>query len=145
MRRHSHGCHRLLNHIAVRLMSYVLAHRHHTRDGVQQLGFRRELERDGFSWTMALDRGGYVFTLERPVHVQVLEGRIRGELQHPIDVPLPRFDPARGAYVQLDVANPGTDYPVTVSRLGVITPIPGGWAAVIPPDEGAGMDAGVAQ
>ena len=29
MRRHSHGCHRLHNHIAVRLMSWVLAHRHH--------------------------------------------------------------------------------------------------------------------
>jgi len=144
MRRHSHGCHRLLNHIAVRLMSFVLEHRHHTRDGVQTLGFRRDLERDGFHWTMSLDRGGYVFTLERPIHVEVLEGRIRGELQHPIETPLPRYDPARGAYVQIDANNPGVDYPVTVSRLGVITPIPGGWAAVAPPDAGAGVDAGVA-
>jgi hypothetical protein len=144
MRRHSHGCHRLLNHIAVRLMSFVLEHRHHTRDGVQRLGFRRDLERDGFHWTMELDHGGYVFTLERPIHVEVLPGRIRGELQRPIETPLPRFDPARGAYVQVDAANPGTDYPVTVSRLGVITPIPGGWASVTPPDAGAATaDAGV--
>lgn len=142
MRRHSHGCHRLLNHIAVRLMSYVLEHRRHTRDGVQQLGFRRELERDGHSWTMALDRGGYVFTLERPVHVEVLQGRIRGELQHPIEVPLPRYDAARGAYVQTD-PNVPEGIPVTVSRLGVVTPIPGGWAAVNP-DGGVGADAGVA-
>lgn len=143
MRRHSHGCHRLLNHIAVRLMSYVLAHRRHTRDGVQQLGFRRQLERDGNSWTMALDRGGYVFTLERPVHVEVLVGRIRGDVQRPIDELLPRFDPARGAYVQLDPAIP-EGIPVTVNRYGTITPIPGGWAAVTPPDAGAGVDAGVA-
>lgn len=143
MRRHSHGCHRLLNHIAVRLMSYVLEHRRHTRDGIQQLGFRRDLERDGNHWTMALDHGGYVFTLERPVHVEVLQGRIRGELQHPIEEALPRFDPARGAYVQIDPTNPA-GIPVTVSRLGVVTPIPGGWAAVTPPDAGAGVDAGVA-
>lgn len=143
MRRHSHGCHRLLNHIAVRLMSYVLEHRRHTRDGIQRLGFRRDLERDGNSWTMALDHGGYVFTLERPVHVEVLEGRIRGDLQRPIVDPLPRFDPARGAYVQLD-PNVPEGIPVTVSRLGVITPIPGGWASVVPPDAGAGADAGVA-
>ncbi len=141
MRRHSHGCHRLLNHIAVRLMSYVLAHRHHTRDGVQQLGFRRELERDGNSWTMALDRGGYVFALEHPIHVEVLQGRIRGELQHPIDEALPRFDPTRGAYIQTD-PNVPEGIPVTVSRLGVVTPIPGGWAAVVPPDAGV-ADAGV--
>jgi hypothetical protein len=31
MRRHSHGCHRLHNHIAVRLMSFVLAHSPHRR------------------------------------------------------------------------------------------------------------------
>ena len=29
MRRHSHGCHRMHNHIAVRLMSFVLEHRPH--------------------------------------------------------------------------------------------------------------------
>ncbi len=143
MRRHSHGCHRLLNHVAVRLMSYVLEHRRHTRDGVQQLGFRRELERDGNSWTMALDHGGYVFTLERPVHVEVLPGRVRGELSHPIEEALPRYDPARGAYVQADETHP-EGIPVTVSRLGVVTPIPGGWAAVAPPD-GGGADAGVAR
>jgi hypothetical protein len=92
---------------------------------------------------MALDHGGYVFTLERPVHVEVLEGRIRGDLHRPIVDPLPRFDPARGAYVQID-PNVPEGIPVTVSRLGVITPIPGGWAAVTPPDAGMGADAGVA-
>lgn len=129
MRRHSHGCHRLHNHIAVRLMSYVLAHRRHTRVGIQNLGFRRELERDGNTWTMAIDRGGYVFSLERPVPVEVLEGRIRGDLHRPITEPLPRFDPARGAYVQFVEGVP-EGVPVTVSRMGVVTPITGGWPTV---------------
>jgi hypothetical protein len=142
MRRHSHGCHRLLNHIAVRLMSYVLEHRRHTRDGIQNLGFRRDLERDGNHWTMSINRGGYVFTLERPIRVEVLEGRIRGELSHPIEEPLPRYDAARGAYVQLD-PNVPEGIPVTINRMGVMTPIPGGWAAVHGPDAG-GVDAGVA-
>ena len=44
MRRHSHGCHRLHNHIAVRLMSFVLAHRPHTREGQDLLYYRRILE-----------------------------------------------------------------------------------------------------
>lgn len=142
MRRHSHGCHRLHNHIAVRLMSYVLEHRRHTREGNQVLGFRRDLERDGFHWTMSLDTGGYVFTLERPVRVEVLTGRIRGDVQRPIDGLIPRYDPARGAYVQTD-PNVPEGIPVTVSRAGIVTPIPGGWAAIAPPDAGAGVDAGV--
>ena len=37
MRRHSHGCHRLHNHVAVRLMSFVLKHRPHKRLGNQKL------------------------------------------------------------------------------------------------------------
>lgn len=143
MRRHSHGCHRLHNHIAVRLMSFVLEHRRHTREGNQVLGFRRDLERDGFHWTMSLDTGGYVFTLERPVRVEVLEGRIRGDVRRPIEDLIPRFDPARGAYVRVDETTGPEGIPVTVSRAGVVTPIPGGWAAVVPPDAG-GVDAGVA-
>ena len=44
MRRHSHGCHRMHNHIAVRLMSFVLEHRPHTRYGQQPMVYRREFE-----------------------------------------------------------------------------------------------------
>ena len=59
----------------------------------------------------------------------MLEGRIRGELRHPITEALPRFDPARGAYVQIVEGVP-EGIPVTVSRLGVVTPIVGGWPTV---------------
>ncbi|MBC7173853.1 MAG: hypothetical protein H5U40_15540, partial [Polyangiaceae bacterium] len=45
MRRHSHGCHRLHNHMAVRLMSFVLKHRAHRRVGNEPLRYGRSFER----------------------------------------------------------------------------------------------------
>lgn len=116
MRRHSHGCHRLHNHIAVRLMSWVLAHRPHRRVGHSEIGFRRSLRHEGHDYTVAIDRGGYVFDLERPLVIEVLEGRIRGSRATPIEQPLPRFDQAAGAYLLPDGGA------VRVSPLGELTP-----------------------
>jgi hypothetical protein len=118
MRRHSHGCHRLHNHIAVRLMSFVLAHRRHIRVGQQRIAYRREVEYEGFIYPIALDIGGYVFQLERPIPVEVLEGRIRGEQPTPIEHPIPRWNPTLGAYVLPDGGA------VSVSRTGAMHPIP---------------------
>ncbi len=131
MRRHSHGCHRLHNHIAVRLMSWVLEHRRHRRVGHQAVGFRRSIEQDGHTYEMAIDRGGYGFQLERPIVVDVLEGRIRGQRQTPIEVPLPRYDDEAGAYLLPDGGA------VRISPLGEMTP----YAL---PDAGV-PDAGVAE
>jgi hypothetical protein len=117
MRRHSHGCHRLHNHIAVRLMSWVLAHRPHRRVGHQQVAFRRSIQHEGRTYEMAIDRGGYVFDLERPIVVEVLEGRIRGERATPIEEPMPRWNEQAAAYVLPN------GQPVTVSPLGVVTPV----------------------
>ncbi|MEM9863439.1 MAG: L,D-transpeptidase [Myxococcota bacterium] len=128
MRRHSHGCHRLHNHIAVRLMSFVLRHRPHRREGQQALSFRRELEHEGERYLMAIDNGGYVFRLEEPLRVNVLEGRVRGARSTPIPHPLPKYDDEVGAYVMPDGQT------VSVDRLGNITPI-------TLPD--AGLDGGV--
>jgi hypothetical protein len=130
MRRHSHGCHRLHNHIAVRLMSWVLAHRPHRRLGHQVVGFHREIENEGHTYSLDIERGGYVFDLDRPVRVNVLEGRIRGEQPTPIETPLPRFNPEIGAYAMPD----GTT--VRVSPRGEITPY-------TPIDAGVPLDAGV--
>ncbi|AKF05109.1 peptidoglycan-binding domain-containing protein [Sandaracinus amylolyticus] len=129
MRRHSHGCHRLHNHMAVRLMSFVLAHRPHVRVGQQALGFRRELEHEGHTYQMALDRGGYVFQLAQPIHVEVLEGRVRGERETPIEFPLPRWDSTYGAYMLPDGGA------VAISRTGgmraVPVPVPDGGVPMI--------------
>ena len=116
MRRHSHGCHRMHNHIAVRLMSFVLEHRPHTRYGQQPMVYRREFEFEEEMYVMEFDKGGYNFVLEEPLPVEVLPGRVRGQVKEPIEVALPRFDREIGAYVMPDGAW------VTVDRFGNMTP-----------------------
>lgn len=117
MRRHSHGCHRMHNHIAVRLMSFVLAHHPHERVGQQPLAFRRELEHDEEIYNLEINQGGYIYRLTRPLHINVLEGNIRGQRLTPIELPMPRYDDEVGAYVMPDGQT------VTVDRMGTITPI----------------------
>jgi hypothetical protein len=102
MRRHSHGCHRLHNHIAVRLMSFVLAHRRHQRMGMQRVNVERDMEHEGETYKLEIKEGGYEFRLERPVRVNVLEGRVRGSVARPITFPIPRYDAALGGYAMPD-------------------------------------------
>ena len=116
MRRHSHGCHRMHNHIAVRLMSFVLEHRPHKRYGQQPMIYRREFEFEEETYVMEFDQGGYNFVLDEPLFVEVLPGRVRGQVQEPIEIALPRFDREVGAYVLPDGAW------VTVDRFGNMTP-----------------------
>lgn len=116
MRRHSHGCHRMHNHLAVRLMSFVLEHRPHTRYGSQPMVYRREFEYEEEMYVMEFDRGGYNFVLNEPLPVETLEGRIRGQVKEPIEVALPLYDREQEAYVMPD------GQWVTVDRFGTVTP-----------------------
>ncbi len=116
MRRHSHGCHRMHNHIAVRLMSFVLEHRPHTRYGSQPMEYRREFEYEEELYTMEFEKGGYNFVLDEPLPVETLEGRVRGKVKEPIEIALPRYDRELEAYVM-----PTGEW-VTVDRYGTITP-----------------------
>jgi len=129
MRRHSHGCHRMHNHIAVRLMSFVLEHRPHTRYGSQPMEYRREFEYEDELYVMEFDKGGYNFVLDEPLPVEVLEGRVRGQVKEPIEVALPRYDKEVGAYVLPD------GMWVNVDRYGTMTPreMPFDWVPP-PPD-----------
>jgi hypothetical protein len=104
------------NHLAVRLMSFVLEHRPHTRYGSQPMEYRREFEYEEELYVMEFDKGGYNFVLDEPVPVEVLEGRIRGQVKEPIEVALPRYDREVEAYVMPD------GQWVTVDRFGIITP-----------------------
>ena len=131
MRRHSHGCHRLHNHMAVRLMSFVLAHRPHRRVGQQQMAFRLPLEHEGHEYVLAIDQGGYVFQLQEPVPVEVLEGRIRGQVNRPIEHPIPKYNTDIGAYILPDGGA------VTVSRNGSMSPAP------LPTPDAGVMDGGI--
>jgi hypothetical protein len=102
MRRHSHGCHRLHNHIAVRLMSFVLGHSPHKRSGQQPLAFKKMLVHEDKTYELDIKQGGYLFTLERPIKIEVLEGRVRGDVKKPIEAPIPKWNADYGAYVTPD-------------------------------------------
>lgn len=102
MRRHSHGCHRLHNHIALRLMSFVLAHRPHEHLGEEKLGFKKFLSVGDKSYLMDIRQGGYVFKLQTPLYVNVEEGRVRGQVKHAIDIAIPKWNADANAYVMPD-------------------------------------------
>lgn len=75
---YSHGCHRLFNHLAVRMTGFVLRHRDHVRRGALGTDYRRVLEVDGAQATLRVDTRGYFFELTPPIEVNVLEGRVLG-------------------------------------------------------------------
>jgi hypothetical protein len=99
MRRHSHGCHRLHNHMAVRLMSFVLAHRPHKRLGQESLVWKKLLAYEEEQYMMEIREGGYAFELNEPLRINVAEGRIRGQVKKAIEFPIPKWDELYGAYV----------------------------------------------
>ncbi len=102
MRRHSHGCHRLHNHIAVRLFSFVVKHRPHHREGHAPTNFVFNFEYEDEPYSLQIKRGGYVFKLAQPIFMRVEEGRIRGAAKRPLDVAIPKFDEVCKAYYMPD-------------------------------------------
>lgn len=118
MRRHSHGCHRLHNHIALRMMSFVLAHRPHEHLGQEALGFKKLLNVEGKSYLMDIRQGGYVFKLQTPLYVNVEEGRIRGLVKHAIDFAIPKWSAEANAYLMPD----GSTVQVRGDKLVTLTP-----------------------
>ena len=93
--RFSHGCHRLYNNLAVRLFSFVLAHRRAKALGPMALGFRRTFYWEGEVYDMRLPTRGFYFQLDPPLPVDTLKGKIKGKLKQPIS-----------GYMQ----KPGVDY-----------------------------------
>lgn len=105
LRGESHGCHRLFNHLAVRLAGWLLTHREHVRRGPQPVHYRRvvyeadaapadgeagaEGEGEGEGKLLAVDTRGDLFELTPPVEVVVERGQIRGWPKRPIEGVLP--------------------------------------------------------
>ncbi|HTJ82050.1 MAG TPA: hypothetical protein VL400_10015 [Polyangiaceae bacterium] len=85
----SHGCHRLYNQLALRLSGYLLAHRTHVRKGKMRAGYHRTLEHEGETVEVDVPTRGYLYELDPPVPVHVLEGRIAGERQKPMSSVIP--------------------------------------------------------
>ncbi|HZL18228.1 MAG TPA: L,D-transpeptidase [Polyangia bacterium] len=120
-RRFSHGCHRLVNNRAVRLFDFVLRHRTFRRVGNVPMNLKKHFEVDGQTYRYAIKTRGYYYELVNPVPVDVLDGRIMGEVKKPITafVRKPGIDygeaPAVGDAASTGAAPPG---PETTPELG---------------------------
>jgi hypothetical protein len=82
--RFSHGCHRLHNHLAVRLFSFVLAHRKAKVLGPMASGFRRIFYSNGDVFDLRLPSRGFYFELTPSLPIETLPGTIKGTRQTPI-------------------------------------------------------------
>jgi hypothetical protein len=87
---YSHGCHRLMNHLAVRLFSFVLRHRPVVIEGDKALDFARQFLWKDDVYEMRLPSRGFHYRLEPPLPVNVLEGNIIGKEKKPILTYVPK-------------------------------------------------------
>lgn len=90
--RFSHGCHRLANHIAVRLFSFVLQHRGHRPMGAVPLDFRRTFVAAGAVFDLRLPSRGFYYELQPPMPIVTLPGTVKGKRTQPIAGYLPKPD-----------------------------------------------------
>jgi hypothetical protein len=94
---YSHGCHRLPNHLAIRLYDFLLQHRHMIIKGDTPMDFSRQFLLRDQVYDMRIPSRGFEFELDPPLAVSVLEGTVRGTLQDPVEgfVPKPgkRYPP----------------------------------------------------
>jgi hypothetical protein len=81
---YSHGCHRLPNHLAIRLYDFILRHRPLRVLGDQGMGFARQFLFKDVVYEIRLPSRGYSYELDPPLPVNVLEGEIRGTLKTPV-------------------------------------------------------------
>lgn len=79
----SHGCHRLLNHLAVRLGTFLIRHRHHVVRGDQKDNYRRVVRHPSGAYPVKIDTRGYLYELTPPVPVEVTKGSIRTARKKP--------------------------------------------------------------
>lgn len=87
---YSHGCHRLPNHLAIRLYDFLLQHRHMIVKGDTPMDFSRQFLASDQVYDMRIPSRGFEFELDPPLAVSVLEGTIRGTLQEPIEGYVPK-------------------------------------------------------
>jgi hypothetical protein len=90
-RRFSHGCHRLMNHHAVRMYGFLLNHRTKQVIGDQPINHARQFLYNDEAFEIRLPSRGFRYDLTPPLPVTVLSGRIRGKITKPVEgfVPIP--------------------------------------------------------
>jgi hypothetical protein len=74
----SSGCHRLYNHLALRLAGFLVRHRANIRQGLVPEDYVRHLQYKGQEVDLEDDNKGYRFELTPPVSVTILHGDVRG-------------------------------------------------------------------
>jgi len=125
----SHGCHRLHNHLAVRLFSNLLKRRAYVRKGQLMTEWRHIFGYGGKTHVVDLNTKGYYFELTPPIPIMVTRASILGNVKSPI----------------LDVIRvPGKAYPtdldlgLELTEDGSLQPVapPPGEAGDPPPDPG---------
>ena len=87
---YSHGCHRLPNHLAIRLYSFILRHRAMHILGDQPVNIARQFLLDNDVFEIRVPSRGYQYVLEPPLPVDVLEGEIKGTLKKPVLTYVPK-------------------------------------------------------
>jgi hypothetical protein len=75
LRGSSHGCHRLFNHLAIRLGSFILAHTDYKRHGLIRERYGRVIVWKGQAIKLRAESRGYRYELTPPIAVDVLPGR----------------------------------------------------------------------
>jgi hypothetical protein len=80
----SHGCHRLPNHLAIRLYSFILRHRNKEIVGDQAMNFTRQFLKGESVYEIKIPSRGFAYFLDPPLPVTVLEGNVRGAQKQPI-------------------------------------------------------------
>lgn len=93
---YSHGCHRLMNHLAERLFSFVLRHRPIVVEGDKPMDFSRLFLWKDDVYDLRIPSRGFWYRLEPPLPVTVMEGNIVGTAQKPVQGYFPK---------------PGVEYP----------------------------------
>ncbi|MBV70119.1 MAG: hypothetical protein CMH52_02130 [Myxococcales bacterium] len=83
--KYSHGCHRLMNHHAVRLYGFMLQHRHHTVDGDQPISFKRQFLYNEEVYRIHVPSRGFRYTMDPPVPVTVLRGQVYGKQRRRVE------------------------------------------------------------
>ena len=87
---YSHGCHRLPNHLAIRLYSFILHHRAMQIVGDQPVNIARQFLLGDDTFEIRVPSRGYQYVLEPPLPVDVLEGEIKGTLKKPVMTYVPK-------------------------------------------------------
>jgi hypothetical protein len=94
----SHGCHRLYNQLVLRMSGFLLQHRTHVARGKMRAGYERTLEYKDDTIDVVIPTRGYLYELDPPVPVRVLEGNIAGAAQKPVSqIRLAPVDPAQSS------------------------------------------------